>query len=126
VGNGNIFGNIASVAAYQEGDEWLDSLLGYLAGNVDYVKKYCNRNIPEIIPAPTEATYMIWLDCRKLDMKPSEMQDFFTRKAGIGMNEGSTFGPGGEGFMRLNIGTSRKNIESAMKQISNAVESIRK
>lgn len=125
LGNGNIFGNIASVAAYTEGDQWLEALLSYLAGNVEFVKSYCREFIPEIIPVNPEATYMIWLDCRKLGMKPAELQSFFVGKAGIGMNEGSAFGPGGEGFMRMNLGTPRANIEKAMEQIRVAIESIR-
>ena len=62
--------------------------------------------IPEIIPVKPEATYMIWLDCRKFGMTGKELQNFFVNKAGIGMNEGSTFGPGGEGFMRMNVGNN--------------------
>jgi cysteine-S-conjugate beta-lyase len=125
MGNGNIFGNIASVAAYSEGDEWLDSLLEYLAGNVGLVKSYCSEHLPEIIPVNPEATYMIWLDCRKLGMKPADLQNFFIRKAGVGMNEGSAFGPGGEGFMRMNLGTTRSNIVKALDQTRKAMESLR-
>jgi len=125
LGNGNIFGNIASVAAYNEGDQWLEALLVYLAENVKFVKDYCLRYIPEIVPVNPEATYMIWLDCRKLGMKAAELQSFFVSKAGIGMNEGSAFGPGGEGFMRMNLGTPRANIEKALEQIRRAIEPIR-
>ena len=81
--------------------------------------------IPEIIPVQPEATYMIWLDCRNLGMGAKELQDFFIRKAGIGMNEGSTFGPGGEGFMRMNLATTHLTVIKAMEQIEKAVSSIR-
>lgn len=125
IGNGNIFGTITSIAAYSEGHEWLDSLLSYLEDNIKYVQKYCYEMIPEIIPCETEATYMIWLDCRKLSMSGKELQDFFVNKAGIGMNEGSTFGPGGEGFMRMNIGTTRQTVTKALEHIEKAVEALR-
>jgi cysteine-S-conjugate beta-lyase len=125
VGNGNIFGNIASIAAYTKGHEWLNELLIYIDNNVDFVEDYCLKMIPEIIPVQPEATYMIWLDCRKLGMTGKELQNFFIHRAGIGMNEGSTFGPGGDGFMRMNIGTTHTTVLKAMEKIEKAVSELR-
>jgi cystathionine beta-lyase len=125
IGNGNIFGNMASIAAYSHGHEWLDSLLDYIDNNVEFVKNYCNKMIPEIIPVQPEATYMIWLDCRKLGMLRKDLQNFFVTKAEVGMNEGSTFGPGGEGFMRMNLGATHQTVMRAMEQIEKAIASIR-
>ena len=125
VGNGNIFGNTASIAAYTHGHKWLDALLDYIDNNIEYVKDYCRKMIPEIIPVQPEATYMIWLDCRKFGMSAKDLQNFFITKAGVGMNEGSTFGPGGEGFMRMNLGTTHQTVMKAMEQIEKAVASIR-
>jgi len=125
IGSGNIFGTAASVAAYTYGHQWLDALLDYIDHNVDFVQDYCLKMIPEIIPVQPEATYMIWLDCRKIGMNGKELQNFFVNKAGIGMNEGLTFGPGGEGFMRMNLGTTHQTVIKAMEQIEKAVSSIR-
>lgn len=125
VGSGNIFGTAASIAAYSKGQQWLDALLEYIDRNVDFVVDYCTRMIPEIIPVQPEATYMIWLDCRKLGMNAKNLQSFFVQKAGIGMNEGSTFGPGGEGFMRMNLGTTHETVKKAMEQIEKAVSLLR-
>jgi cystathionine beta-lyase len=125
IGNGNIIGTVASIAAYSEGEEWLMALLEYLDKNTEYVMNYCAELIPEIIPVRPEATYMMWLDCRKLGMNGKELQEFFVCKAGVGLNEGSAFGPGGEGFMRINIGTTRQIVARAMEQIKKAVISIR-
>jgi cystathionine beta-lyase len=125
LGSGNIFGTIASVAAYSEGHKWLEALLDYIDHNIDFVEDYCRKMIPEIIPVQPEATYMIWLDCRKFGMSGKELQSFFINKAGIGMNEGSTFGPGGEGFMRINVGTSHQTVMKAMEQIEKAVSHLR-
>ena len=125
IGNGNIFGNVASIAAYTYGYEWLDNLLVYLGKNASYVTDFCRTNIPEIVPVKPEATYMIWLDCTKLGMQGEELQDFFVLKAKVGMNEGSTFGPGGEGFMRMNLGTTHQQVRKAMEQIEKAVASLR-
>jgi cysteine-S-conjugate beta-lyase len=125
VGSGNIFGTAASVAAYSHGHEWLDALLAYIDKNVEFVEDYCLKMIPEIIPVRPEATYLIWLDCRKLGMTGRELHNFFVHSAGIGMNEGSTFGPGGEGFMRMNLGTTHQTVIKAMEQIEKAVSSLR-
>jgi cystathionine beta-lyase len=125
VGGGNIFGTIASVAAYTHGHDWLDALLDYIDHNVAFVEDYCEKMIPEIIPVKPEATYMIWLDCRKFGMSGKELQSFFVKKAGVGMNEGSTFGPGGEGFMRMNLAATHQTVIKAMEQIEKAVSALR-
>jgi cysteine-S-conjugate beta-lyase len=125
VGNGNIFGTIASTAAYTEGHNWLTALLEYIDHNIEFVKEYCSQMIPEIIPVQPEATYMIWLDCRKFGMTGKELQNFFVTKAAVGMNEGSTFGPGGEGFMRMNLGAPHQTVKRALEQIEKAVSMLR-
>jgi len=125
IGNGNIFGAVASIAAYTNGHEWLDSLLDYIKGNIDYTIEYFRKMIPEIIPVAPEATYMIWLDCKQLCMNEKELMEFFVHSAGVGMNEGSTFGPGGKGYMRMNVALTRKTLTRALKQIEIAVSKIR-
>jgi len=123
--NGNIFGTSASISAYTYGHEWLEALLDYIDHNIVFVTDYCTKMIPEIVPVQPEATYMIWLDCRKFEMTGKELQNFFVNKAGIGMNEGSTFGPGGEGYMRMNLATTHQTVITAMEQIEKAVSLIR-
>jgi cysteine-S-conjugate beta-lyase len=125
ISGGNIFGTEASIAAYTHGENWLDELVAYISSNARYVSEYCRRNIPEIIPVRLEATYLLWLDCRKFGMSGKELGDFFINRAGVGMNEGSTFGPGGEGFMRMNIACPEKTLAKALEQIETAVSSIR-
>jgi cysteine-S-conjugate beta-lyase len=125
VGNGNIFGTVASIAAYTHGEEWLDALLAYLDLNISAVETYFREFIPEINPVTPQATYMIWLDCRKLGMNGKELQKFFTGKAGVGMNEGSTFGPGGEGYMRMNVAMPESGVRKALEQIGEAVLQLR-
>ncbi len=125
LGSGNIFGNTACEAAYSNGSEWVAELMHYIKENVDYVTGYVGQMVPEIVPVRPEATYMIWLDCRKLGMKGKDLKDFFAQRAMVGMNEGSSFGPGGEGFMRMNLATARDNVRKAMEQIEKAVSMIR-
>jgi cystathionine beta-lyase len=125
IGNGNIFGTVASISAYSEGESWLEELLLYLERNVNFVIDYLTVNIPEIVPVRPEATYMMWLDCRRLGLSGKELNDFFVFSAGVGMNEGSTFGPGGEGFMRMNLATQRITIGKALEKIEKAVKELR-
>jgi cystathionine beta-lyase len=125
IGNGNIFGTVASIAAYSEGHEWIDDLMRYINRNANLVMEYCKELIPEIIPIKPEATYMIWLDCRKFEMPGKDLQKFFVEKCGVGMNEGSTFGPGGDGFMRMNLGTTLQTVTRALEQIEKAVAELR-
>jgi cysteine-S-conjugate beta-lyase len=122
IGNGNIFGNEASVAAYTHGDEWLDELLEYIAGNIEFTINYLIDRVPLIRPVTPEATYMIWLDCTEMGMSGAELAHFFTYEARVGLNEGSTFGEGGEGFMRMNLACSRSLVEEALGRIEKAVK----
>ncbi len=114
---GNIFGLVALQAAYKRGGDWLKVLLDYLLVNRDTVLKFFRDNMPEIRPVIPESTYLVWLDCRKMDMSDRKLKEFFIRDAGIAMNPGSVFGPGGEGFYRLNIGCPRANLNKALNKI---------
>jgi len=119
---GNIFGNVASEAAYTHGHGWLEELMQYVQGNVDLVVSFCRERLPLIKPVRPEATYMIWLDCRGMGLDSAGLQRFFVEKAGVGMNEGSRFGPGGEGFMRMNLACPRSVVEKALRQIESAIK----
>lgn len=119
---GNIFGNVASEAAYAHGHAWLEELMQYVKGNVDLMVDFCREHLPQIKPLRPEATYMIWLDCRGMGLDGAGLQKFFVEKAGVGMNEGSRFGPGGEGFMRMNLACPRSVVEKALRQIKSAIK----
>jgi cystathionine beta-lyase len=119
---GNIFGNIASEAAYTHGRAWLAELMHYVEGNVDLVMNFCHDRLPQIRPVRPEATYMIWLDCRAMGLNSTELNRFFVEQAGVGMNEGFRFGPGGEGFMRMNLACPRATVKKALEQIETAIK----
>jgi cystathionine beta-lyase len=121
IGGGNIFGNIASEAAYNHGDEYVDSLMDYLLENVNFLENYYKQHLPQIKIIRPEATFLVWLDCRELNLNDKELNNFFLHKAKLGLNPGIMFGPGGEGFMRLNIGCPRKSLETAMSQLHKAI-----
>lgn len=114
----------AVTAAFEEGDEWLDQLLEYLDGNMNFVAEYCRTRIPKVKTFVPDATYLMWLDFRGLGLDCDSLRDFLIQKAHIGLNEGRSFGPGGEGFMRLNAACPRAVLEQAMKQLEDAVNAL--
>lgn len=122
VGGGNLFGAIASEAAYTRGADWRSQLVEYLDGNVYNAIRYIRENIPQIIPVRPEATYMIWLDCRNLGLPFDRINKFFVEKAGVGFNEGAMFGAGGEGFQRMNVACPRPVLMKALEQMKVAIE----
>lgn len=119
---GNIFGSIASIAAYTHGDEWLKQLLDYINGNLNYLEDYLKINIPQIRMVRPEATYMAWLDCTSLNMNDKELVRFFTQNAKLGLNPGAQFGKGGEGFMRINLACPRQTLVQALDNLKKAFD----
>lgn len=119
---GNIFAYIGAVAAYQHGEKWRVEMLDYVQKNIDYVVDYLKNNIPQVVPMMPEASFLLWLDCEKLGMETDDLHTFFSLKAGLGLNKGTIFGPGGEYHLRLNVACSRKILEQAMHQLKTAVE----
>lgn len=122
IGLGNIAGNIASEAAYQMGDEWLDQLIEYLGANADYLFEFLDKEIPSIKMLKPEATYLVWLDCRDLELDNTQLSDLFQKDAKLGLNPGFMFGPGGDGFMRMNIACPKSVLIQACIQLKSAVE----
>lgn len=120
----NAFSSVAMEAAFNEGEEWLEQLLEYLDGNFEYVKDFCEKNIPRIKVNVPDATYLMWLDCRGLGMDNEALRAFMIEKAGLGLNEGYTFGRSLTGYMRLNAACPRSILQQAMKQLKEAVDSL--
>ncbi|NFA97108.1 pyridoxal phosphate-dependent aminotransferase [Clostridium botulinum] len=120
----NAFSSVAMEAAYNEGEEWLTELLAYVSENFDFIKKYFDENIPKIKPNVPDATYLVWLDCRELDMSNEELRDFMIHKAGLGLNEGCSFGRSLSGYMRLNAACPRSVLEQALKQLKEAIDKL--
>ena len=120
----NAFSLTAMEAAFNEGEEWLDQLLEYIDGNFNFIRDYCAAHIPQIKPNLPDATYLVWLDFRELGMTNEELRRFMIEKAGLGLNEGWSFGRSLNGFMRLNAACSRKVLEQAMKQLEEAVKAL--
>ncbi len=116
----NPFSIVAFEAAYREGESWLIKLLAYLQDTRDFVEQYLIKYLPKIKLIKPEGTYLLWLDCRKLGMSDAQLKYFFINEAGVGMSPGTLFGEGGQGFMRMNIGTPRHIIATALENIRKA------
>lgn len=122
---GNVFGNVASIAAYTKGDQWLKELLVYIDGNLTLLEAYLKQYLPQIKMIRPEATYMAWLDCSALNMTDKELNRFFVEKAKLGLNPGALFGKGGEQFMRINVACPRSVLQQALVNLKSAVNSLK-
>ncbi|MBN1598904.1 MAG: PatB family C-S lyase [Bacteroidales bacterium] len=118
LGMGNIFGNIALTAAYNNGDNWLEQLIEYLEQNVHLAQEFINSELKNIELIPPEATFLLWLDFRKTNLSLKEIRDRMIYKAKLVLSEGSLFGKNGTGFQRINIGCPRSVLESALNNIA--------
>ena len=118
----NPFGQTALEAAYNEGDEWLEQVLGYLEGNVEYLRSFLSERIPFIKLIHPEATYLVWMDFRELGVAPGDLRRLMLYKAGIHFDEGSIFGPEGEGFERINVACPRSVLQEALSRIEHTLK----
>lgn len=120
----NVFGITALEAAYRHGWDWLNQLMNYLKGNVEFLMSFLAQELPQIEAVQPEGTYLVWLDFRNLGMEPNDLQEFLVHKAGVGLNAGYLFGPGGEGFARINIACSLGVLEEGLRRIKAAVKEL--
>lgn len=120
-----LFSPIATIAAFKYGEEWIRQMIGYLEGNINMTIDFCAREIPQIRPLRPQASFLVWLDCRGLGLSHDQLIDLFVNKARLALNDGETFNPGGEGFMRLNVATSEVTLRKALEQLRDAVNQVR-
>ncbi len=118
----NPFSITAFEVAYREGEPWLESLLVYLQETREFVRHYLSSHLPGIHLIEPEGTFLLWLDCRALGLNDEELQRFFVQDARVGLSPGTVFGMGGSGFMRMNIGTPRRIVATALERIKCALE----
>lgn len=116
-----LFSPIATIAAYSQGESWRRQMLAYIEENIRFVEEYCHQHLPKIKPWRPEASFLVWLDCRPLGLQHDELIDLFVNRAHLALNDGAMFGPGGEGFMRLNVGTPRSILLQALLQLEQAM-----
>ena len=117
----NVLGYTAAFAAYRDGQAWLDELLPYLEANRNFAVEYVRTRLPGVTVATPEATYLAWLDCRGSRAAGADPFTFFLEKARVALTDGLLFGPGGEGFVRLNFGCPRPRLAEALERMREAL-----
>jgi len=120
----NVFSKIATEVLYNKGEEWLRELLDYLENNMEFIVDFLQKNIPQITTKKLEGTYLMWLNCKNLNLSDEELDNLFINKANIALDSGYWFGIEGSGYMRLNIACPRKILENGMNKLKEAVENL--
>ncbi len=115
----NLMGLTAMQAAYRDGQAWLDELLVYLEANRDFVDDFVRSELPGLSMAKPEGTYLAWIDCRGANLE--NPYEFFLDKAKVALSNGTIYGTGGQGFVRLNFGCPRATLEEALKRMKKAL-----
>jgi cystathionine beta-lyase len=95
--------------------------MDYLKGNRDFLAEYLKAEIPEIKMVPAEATYLAWLNMKELNLRGKHLREFMIHEAQLGLNDGPSFGPGGEGYQRLNFACPRSILHKALDQLRDAI-----
>lgn len=113
----NVFAYETLVAAYNEGEEWYRAMLSYVYDNYHFLTQYIATELPFIRHTPLEATYLVWLDFRSLQLPDTELRKAVIERAKLGLNDGPTFGPGGSGFQRINIACPQAVLAEALKRL---------
>lgn len=117
----NVFGIEGTIAAYEEGEPWLNELLMVLEENKQYVLNYLEQHLPELKGITPQATHLIWMDCTELGMTGEELCGFFLEKAKVKFDEGFKFGQSGHTFVRMNIACPKERIDLALRRIHEAI-----
>ncbi len=113
----NLFGILATEAAYRHGEDWLEQLLDYLQGNLEYLTGFIEDKISHIRVVKPEGTYLAWLDCRELHLKDAKLREFLLEEARLWLVEGSKYGRGGAGFQRLNFACPRETLKDGLRRL---------
>lgn len=119
----NPFGVAATIAAYNEGEEWLNQLVDYLHGNYEAMAEFCRRELPEFSITRLEGTYLVWMDCSSLGMPSDALEHALLDDARLWLNAGTMYGAEGEGYMRWNIACPRSVMLDGLNRFLNFVRS---
>ena len=118
---GNAFGFVAAEAAYKGGQEWLDKVKKQIVDNDQYLRELFKENLPKVVVTPLEATYLVWIDLRAY-IKPEDTKEFIQKKCRLAVDFGDWFGGDRfNGFIRMNLATSRENVEIGVKRIIDGI-----
>lgn len=122
----NPFSLVAMEAAFNKGEEWLNELVEYLEGNVNFVIDYVEKNIPKVKIVKPEGTYLVWFDFRELNLSNEEISKALIKEGKVALNNGTSFGDVGSEFFRMNIACPRYMVQDAIKRVDKAVKALEK
>lgn len=117
----NVMAQAAAMAAYETSDDWLEQTINYLDGNRHFVSDFVEQELPQVRFAEPEGTYLAWLDFSGVTLD-KDLNSFLLEDCKVGLNDGPAYGPGGEGFTRLNFATSRSILKEALMRIRNGLQ----
>lgn len=117
----NPFGVEALIAAYTQGEQWLDDLRDYLYGNYQFVAAFLTQHLPELTLTQQEATYLAWIDCRNLKLTSHEISQLLKEKGHLHISEGTIYGDFGEGYIRLNMACPRRVLEDGLNRLKSVL-----
>lgn len=117
-----VMGLIACETAYSRGEEWYFAMHAYVRGNIAFVKKYVEENLPGVTMTEHEGTYLVWLDFSGTGLSEEELEDFIVHRAKLWLDGGTMFGESGKGFQRINVACPRSILETAMERLKEALE----
>ncbi|MFL1469368.1 MalY/PatB family protein [Paraclostridium bifermentans] len=120
----NAFSLVATEAAYNHGEEWLTDFIDYLEGNMDFAVNYIEQNMPKLKVRKPQGTYLLWVDFSELGLSDDEVAKFLVENAKVALNNGPSFGIGGQGYQRINLACPRSMVEEALTRIKNAIDSL--
>lgn len=120
----NAFSLVATEAAYNYGEDWLDELIKYIEDNVDFAIEYIKTQIPQLKVKKPEGTYLLWVDFNSLSVDEKDLKDALINKGRVALSSGSSFGIGGEGYYRINLACPRAMVLEALKRIEFAINSL--
>ncbi|WP_248549287.1 MalY/PatB family protein [Paenibacillus odorifer] len=116
----SFFAQGAVQAAYNDGEEWLDELLQYVSDNVDYTVSYLAEHLPQVHVMQPQGTYLLWVDCRELNLEIDGLKQLMYKEAKVAFNEGSVFGTEGKGHLRINLACPRSTLVEALERFCKA------
>ncbi|WP_418445840.1 MalY/PatB family protein [Cloacibacillus evryensis] len=118
----NILGITAMEAAYGKCGEWHRELVAHLEGNRDYMEAFVKERMPKAHMDHPEGTYIFWIDFRGYGFNDETLTDFLVNEAKVALDPGTWFGVEGDGFARLNIGTTRAMLKEGLERIAGALD----
>lgn len=119
----NVFSIVASNAALNESRDWLDKMREVVFENRDYVSNFINNNIPSLHVIKGDATYLLWIDCLRVEKDDKKLVEYLKEKTGLYLSSGSTYGKGGQGFLRMNVACPKSILNDALNRLKEGIGS---